>query len=463
MFCEKCGNEISEGSAFCSKCGNAVGNAGAIETSAEENNQISEPSNNKIKVDSTKIKKYAPFIGIGVAVLVVVIVAISFISKQVKISKQVAVYKAFLIEKNYVDAETYFNANSIEKGFSDKAAKVAFDYYHEVISGEDSAQAADLFNGVLSDMYRLNAKEEASVDIKMHEENFVSKSEESQDALGAIEKYKSFDDDDLKSEAVEAENSIKELNASRKNYEDGIASYEKNNYAQALTDLSRVKENDSNYDDAQNKINEMIPKYKAEVFKAVEESKTNYSYPNALAKLDSLAKFCKDNDVSEKKKEIEKLKKEYDEEQARIAEEKRKEAMDIAEKNQLVSATSCKIKDYGYWIVNMGVGCIVKNDSGKTVKDVKLDFMFYDNSGNQANYYNTKNFNSMTGTFEDISLRTGKTYGSNKYWDDIPKGAKKARCCVEKVTYEDGTTWNNPYYSYWSSEYSDNYDGKSNK
>ena len=73
MFCEKCGNQVPDGSKFCEKCGNPIAQAPAPQAAQQ---QPVQPPKAPRQPMSPGVKKAIIFGGIGVAVIVIALVAL---------------------------------------------------------------------------------------------------------------------------------------------------------------------------------------------------------------------------------------------------------------------------------------------------------------------------------------------------------------------------------------------------
>lgn len=102
---------------------------------------------------------------------------------------------------------------------------------------------------------------------------------------------------------------------------------------------------------------------------------------------------------------------------------------------------------------------IVKNNTSKTIKDMKVSWLGYDSNSYPLKIkgeFDTNEDDSyeFVGKAEDINLVPNATYGDKTGWKlNENHGLSKVIACVKSVTYYDGTTWDNPYYKYWIEQY----------
>ena len=217
------------------------------------------------------------------------------------------------------------------------------------------------------------------------------------------------------------------------------------NYKEALDKLSKVIKEDSNYDSAQSKINEVVKLYKKEVMSKVDKDLSSKKYSEALNALKSLNNYCSDTDVKDKMDSVRDKKNAYDKKEQKRRIKKYKN-------NQEVEVISTKVVDAGYSLVFMNAYVTVKNNtSNKVAKDVELGMLLFDGNGypvDADDLYKITYDNEESCELDSCNITPGKTYGSNSYFD-VPDQCKKIKACVQEVTYTDGTVWENPYYNYW--------------
>ena len=107
---------------------------------------------------------------------------------------------------------------------------------------------------------------------------------------------------------------IRALNGSRIAYKNGI-SYENNKqYVNAINELQKVIAADSHYEEAQKKIESLMPFYKKEMLANAKKLADAKKYEEAIESLnEALIMLPKDSDLTAKRKEYQSLKKKADE------------------------------------------------------------------------------------------------------------------------------------------------------
>ena len=130
----------------------------------------------------------------------------------------------------------------------------------------------------------------------------------------------------------------------------------------------------------------------------------------------------------------------------------------IAKENQAVHTLDAHISKKGNGSDDLLVAR-VKNASDKKVKMYIVAFCAYDKDGKRvqmsskatsdepADYVRCQNKNA--------SIAPGKTGGGSYGWAinaGIADKISTLESCIISVQYEDGTKWENPYYSFWCSD-----------
>ncbi len=100
---------------------------------------------------------------------------------------------------------------------------------------------------------------------------------------------------------------------------------------------------------------------------------------------------------------------------------------------------------------------IVKNVSDKTIKDMKIGSIAFDQNGYPVKikpFWGISEEYEFVGHAENVNIIAGGRFGDSQGWKlDESHGISKVLSCVQSVTFYDGTTWENPYYQYWIKEY----------
>ncbi|WP_432631095.1 DUF5780 domain-containing protein [Brotaphodocola sp.] len=424
MICPKCQKEIPDDSLFCSGCG--------YEFKSEE----------KIADRKKKIKIFA------VTVAGVVVVAFSgvLVNKQVQLNKTVGEFKELVEAENYDDARNYYEEHKTQVSFAKKADKYTKEQYQVAGTEEDSSKKIEIFNSaLLPEDYVVQLEQEITEELEELQNFYQSEQIAYEEVKKKSSAYAKYQDDLISTKAKDVGDFCKGLKDSRSAYEAGIKSAEAKDYKHALENLSRVIEEDSNYDSAQAKMAEVVGLYKAEMMAYVDNEVAMNQYAVAISSLESLSKYCSDSDVTDRLSQVKSQKEAYDKEQERIKIENYKN-------NQQVTVTSARAYNDGYYIRMMRAEVKVKNHSNKTVKDVSFGLLLFDGNGYPVDVdwkiYQGTHSNEFNCAFNSANITAGSSYGGDKYYD-VPDNCQKVKACVKDVTYTDGTTWKNPYYDYW--------------
>ena len=91
---------------------------------------------------------------------------------------------------------------------------------------------------------------------------------------------------------------------------------------------------------------------------------------------------------------------------------------------------------------------IIKNNSSKTIKDYEVAVLAYDTNNYPLEIKPKYNYSGggfeFTGKADNVNVVAGATRGKDYGWElDASHG----------LSYYDGSTWENPYYSYWIEQY----------
>lgn len=431
MICPRCQRELPEDSLFCSGCGYSF---------KDQQGPANEKKSNKNIIKAAII---------SAVVIAVIGISAIFINKQIQLNKVVKEFQVLVDDEKYKDALIYYEDNGMNDAFARKADSIVQKKYDDAVENSDNDVKISLFNsGLMSDEYVKQIEQSIVPEMENLKTKYVASEISYDDVKTACDIYSQYNNDSIASTAKTVGTYCKNLFDSRQAYETGIEAADNKKYESALSNLTKVIEDDTNYVDAQNRIDEIVDLYKAEVMADVETNVASDNYSAAISSLEALSKYCSDSDVSSKLASVKEQKTAYDEEQEKIKIEGYKN-------NQQVEVTSARVWNDGYYLTFMKAEVVVKNNSEKIAKDVSFGTLLFDGNGYPVDVeyklYQGTYSNEFRCAHSSCNIEAGKSYGSG--WEfNIPDQCKKVKACVREVTYTDGTTWNNPYYEYWLSD-----------
>lgn len=255
MFCKTCGSEITGNNKFCPKCGAAQGVTTALFDHPNGNhtpsvhNQpkpninpapVKAPKQPRVKKEMTKKQRAGIIVGLILAIVVIIgiIFGVLYFS-----GSAYKVYRSMKSE-NYADAVSTYQievkdsllqnmfANSL---LEDYAAKV----YDEFTQGKIEFESACTALESLEQMGFKNAKDYYDKVTAQNEGNLA--------------------------------------------YEQGITYYENGDYENAIKELSKIADGNSNYSNAQEKLKALYPQYVASVTEKAKEFVAARDYEKALS------------------------------------------------------------------------------------------------------------------------------------------------------------------------------------
>lgn len=253
----------------------------------------------------------------------------------------------------------------------------------------------------------------------------------------------------------EIENTINKDNSSNIAYEDGIKYEKEKNYEKAIEKFNMVDSTNSHYDDSQKKIKGNQSLYETQIIKDADDLSKKHQYSDAISKINKAIDIIGETDnLTAKKSEIETAKEDYAKKIKEENEKKEQERIENAKNNQEMIVTSVSVDGPGFLNSNE-VSVIVKNTTNKYTKSYKVCMLIFDSNGFPlVPSYNSSNIEYGTAT---KTIGPNETYGQNSYWDIFCPEKMYIKACVVSVDYQDGTTWENEYFSYWLAENKDQY------
>ena len=133
---------------------------------------------------------------------------------------------------------------------------------------------------------------------------------------------------------------------------------------------------------------------------------------------------------------------------AAISNEEEKIRIEGLRDNQEVYVTSTYISKKGYFN-STEIVTIVKSNTSKVTKQIDVCVLIFDSNGYPIiSSISFSNSNIIWSNIK-LNLSQGESGGSNSYLSLYDAGIANVKACVISVEYQDGTEWENPYYSYW--------------
>lgn len=255
MFCKTCGSEITENNKFCPKCGTAQGVTTALFENSNgqsaspdyrqpqpviNHSPAKPPKKPRIKKEMTKKRRAGIIFGLILAIVVIIgiIFAVLYFS-----GSAYKVYKS-LKSENYSDAISTYEIDVKDSFLQNMFADSLLDDYAEKVYNE-FAQGEIEFESACS-------------------------------ALEALEQM-GFKN------ATDYYNKVTSQNDSNLAYEQGITYYENGDYENAIKELTKIANGNSNYNDAQEKLKALYPQYVTSVSQEAKEYIAARDYEKALS------------------------------------------------------------------------------------------------------------------------------------------------------------------------------------
>lgn len=252
-----------------------------------------------------------------------------------------------------------------------------------------------------------------------------------------------YDVPGISAEYSKITNFIIKLQASRTAFNAAKSAEESKDTPRALENYTRVIQEDDNYASAQERIKTLVPIYNAEMLKLADSYLTTKEYQNALTAISNALKFDpKSAALQDKLAAVKKA----DADAKAAAEKARVDAMYNA---QPVIVTSCASRNRGYRPGYREAVVIMKNNSGKAIKELTVAALLFDANGKPILNAEDQRDDNLYLLNYNTNVSKNAKFGDGSYWV-IPKNATKIKACVVSITYSDGSTWTNEaYYEHW--------------
>lgn len=278
-------------------------------------------------------------------------------------------------------------------------------------------------------------------------EEFVNGTKDYDNTIEEIDRYK--DIKGFENNIKESKDDVEKVKNSKDSFGEG-QKYEKDgNILEAIKNYSKVIELDqNNYKVAQDYIKNNKENLKTKTLAEVDTLISNNDYVTANQKIKELQEvITNDTELTEKSNQIKDKAKEQEI-------EKYKNEQEVTVESARIIVQDDRYKSLYPDMIEV----IIKNNSNKTIKDYNVAVLAYDSNNYplkikpKYNYYGG-GF-EFTGNAENTNVVAGATSGKDYGWElDKTHGISKVIAIVKDVTYYDGSTWENPYYTYWIEQY----------
>ena len=278
-------------------------------------------------------------------------------------------------------------------------------------------------------------------------ESFVNGSKDYDNTIEEINRYSNIKE--FENSIKSAKDDIENVKSSKDSFVEG-QKYEKDeNILEAIKSYSKVIELDkNNYKVAQDYIKNNKENLKDKTLAEVDSLISNNDYVTANQKIKDLQDvISNDTEITEKSNQIKDKAKEQEI-------EKYKNEQEVTVESAKILVQDDRYKSLYPDMIEV----VIKNNSNKTIKDYNVAVLAYDNNNYPLKIKPQFNYNGggfeFTGQADNVNVVAGATGGKNYGWKlDSAHGISKVIAIVKDVTYYDGTTWDNPYYTYWIEKY----------
>ena len=278
-------------------------------------------------------------------------------------------------------------------------------------------------------------------------ESFVNGSKDYDNTIEEINRYSNIKE--FENSIKSAKDDIENVKSSKDSFGEG-QKYEKDeNILEAIKSYSKVIELDkNNYKVAQDYIKNNKENLKDKTLAEVDSLISNNDYVTANQKIKDLQYvISNDTEITEKSNQIKDKAKEQEI-------EKYKNEQEVTVESAKILVQDDRYKSLYPDMIEV----VIKNNSNKTIKDYNVAVLAYDNNNYPLKIKPQFNYNGggfeFTGQADKVNVVAGATGGKNYGWKlDSAHGISKVIAIVKDVTYYDGTTWDNPYYTYWIEQY----------
>ena len=179
--------------------------------------------------------------------------------------------------------------------------------------------------------------------------------------------------------------------------------------------------------------------YEKYISESVGRWRQNGDFENALWELSLAERVFGENRFAELKNEFEALRYDYEKQNA-------KNYQSIYSYNERISHTDAN---------EALLVAQVKNNTDKKLVGYEVAFCGYDKDGKKVSFQGPSAeyiICRRSGISAAAGSDTGGNFGWGNAFTDTAEKVNKLSSCVISAVFEDGTVWNNPYYTYWCTE-----------
>ena len=278
-------------------------------------------------------------------------------------------------------------------------------------------------------------------------ESFVNGSKDYDNTIEEINRYSNIKE--FENSIKSAKDDIENVKSSKDSFVEGQKYEKEENILEAIKNYSKVIELDkNNYKVAQDYIKNNKENLKDKTLAEVDSLISNNDYVTANQKIKDLQDvISNDTEITEKSNQIKDKAKEQEI-------EKYKNEQEVTVESAKILVQDDRYKSLYPDMIEV----VIKNNSNKTIKDYNVAVLAYDNNNYPLKIKPQFNYNGggfeFTGQADNVNVVACATGGKNYGWKlDSAHGISKVIAIVKDVTYYDGTTWDNPYYTYWIEQY----------
>ncbi len=376
IICPKCKSEIPDESLFCMKCGHSF---------SKDLNESSKKQNNTSK----KKNKIRRFIAGGCVLMLGVLIGVIII----------------FFNMNPVDKYAYL----FQKGENDKAIEI---YNDEIKDDKElSSELTDKQNTEIDSIYDKFKANKLSYD----------------DAKEKIQKYLEYTPS--KTHANNIKQKIENLNSSRDAYNIAEENEKNNDIETALKNYRAVIKEDTNYENAQNKITELLEMYKTQCLSEADGFIQNRQYDEAIKIINKVISY------TGKSEELENIRQQYND-------MKSEQYAKVEVVGKTVTPQDAYNSIYYYYVNNV---FDITNNSDKPIKGIEGELTVNDLFDKKILLIKC-DFTGQIIQPGETYRKTGLSYKCNEFESNDMKyyntdfSDLKFKYKINQIVYEDGTT-----------------------